>query len=67
MEKYPIHQALKIKTALTGVAQWAECHPANQKVARPTPGQGACLDCRPGPQLGACQKQPTQIDVSLVH
>ena len=50
--------------ALAGVAQWIECQPANQKVADLIPSQGTCLDCRPGPQWGARERQP-HIDVSL--
>ena len=49
--------------ALAGVAQWTEHHPANQKVAGLIPGQGTCLGCGPGPQLGACESQ--LIDISL--
>ena len=51
--------------ALTGVAQWVGCRPADQKVPGPIPGQGACLGHRPGPHLGACERQ--QIDASLTH
>ena len=50
--------------ALAGVAQGTECWPANLKVAGLIPGQGPCLGCGPGPQLGACERQP-HIDVSL--
>ena len=50
--------------ALAGVAQGNECQPMNQRVANLIPSQGACLGCRPGPQLGACKRQP-HIDVSL--
>ena len=39
--------------ALAGVAQWIEGRPENRKVAGLIPGQGTCLGCRPGPQLGA--------------
>ena len=39
--------------------------PANRKVAGLVPGQGTCLGCRLGPQLGACERQ--RIDVSLLH
>ena len=51
--------------ALAGVTQWIECQPANRKVTGSIPSQGTCLGCRPGPQLGACERQPT--DVSLTH
>ena len=37
--------------------------PVNQKVASLIPIQGTCLGRRPGPRLGACERQP--IDVSL--
>ena len=52
-------------SALTGVAQWTECQPENQKVTSLIPSQGTCLDCGPGPQLGACKRQ--LVDVSLTH
>ena len=47
------------------MAQWIECLPMNQKVACLFPGQGTCLGCGPGPQLGACEGQP--IDVPPSH
>ena len=50
--------------ALADVAQWIECPPANQRVTRSSAIQGTCLSCGPGPQLGACEKQP-HTDVSL--
>ena len=55
----------KTEAALAGVAQWTEHWPANPKVAGSgsVPGQGTCLGCGPGPQLGACERQP--IDVSF--
>ena len=53
----------KLKIALTVVAQCIECQPVNQKFAGSIPNQGTCWDCRLGPQLGACKRQP--IDVSL--
>ena len=46
-----------LPSALAGVAQWTECQHVNQKVADSVPSQGASLDCRPGPQLGACERQ----------
>ena len=54
----------KNKCALAGVAQWIECQPANQRVAGSIPSQGTCLDCGPGPQWGARERQP-HTDVSL--
>ena len=51
--------------ALAGVAQWTEAWPVNQKVAGLIPSQGTCLVCGPGPQLGECEKQLT--DVYLTH
>ena len=44
--------------ALAGMAQWTECRPANQKVTSSIPTHGTCLGCRPGPQMGACKRQP---------
>ena len=51
--------------AVVGVAQWIECWPLNQKVTSSIPTEGTCLGCRPGPHLGACDRQP--VDVSLAH
>ena len=36
--------------ALTGVAQWAERRPVNQKVTGLILSQGTSLGCEPGPQ-----------------
>ena len=47
-----------------GVSQWIEHQPANQRVAGSIPSQGTCLGHRPGPQCGACERQP-DMDVSL--
>ena len=52
------------RQALTGVAQWIEHQPVNQRVTGLIPSQGTCLGCRPGPQQGVCKRQP-HIDVSL--
>ena len=54
---------LNKKEALAGLAQWVERQPANQRVTGSIPSQGKCLGCRPGPQWGACGRQP-HIDVS---
>ena len=51
--------------ALVDVAQWIEHWTVNQKVTGSISGQGTCLGCRPGPQLGECKRQ--QINVSLTH
>ena len=56
---------LNVASALAGVAQWTEHGPVNQKVTSYIPRQGTCLGCRPGPQLGVCERQ--LIDVSLTH
>ena len=53
-----------VEIALSGVAQWIECWPANQRVANSIPIQGTRLGCGPGPQWGARERQP-HIDVSL--
>ena len=42
--------------ALPGVAQWAGCHPGNQKVAGSIPGQGTCLGCGFCPWSGCVQE-----------
>ena len=44
--------------ALTGVAQWVGHQTANQNVSGSIPSQDTCLGCGPGPQLGACERQP---------
>ena len=46
--------------ALTDVAQLVGCHTAKQKVTSSIPGQGTCLGCRPGPQLGCMQAATNQ-------
>ena len=51
--------------ALAGVAQWTERHPANQKVADLVSSQGTCPGCGPGPQLGACRRQPVNFSFLL--
>ena len=48
---------------MTGMDQWIEHLPVNQKIAGSIPSQGTCLGCTRGPLLGAYKKQP--IDVSL--
>ena len=48
-----------------GASHWTGGQPKNQNVARPIPSQDAFLGFRPGPQLGACERQP--INVSLAH
>ena len=53
-----------IGLALAGVAQWIECWSANPNVSDLIPSQDTCLGCGPGPQKGACKRQP-HIDVSL--
>ena len=49
-------------SALAGVTQWIECQPANQRVTGLIPSQGTHVGFRPGPQLGACEKE---LDVFL--
>ena len=49
-ENSMVETARKTDTHLTGVAQWIECQPANQRVAGSIPSQGTYLGCRPGPQ-----------------
>ena len=56
---------LKVTFAeLAGVAQWIECWPVNQSVAGLILGQGTCLGCGSGPQVGVRVRQP-HIDVSF--
>ena len=52
------------KTALAAVAQWIKRRPANQDVTGSIPSQGTCLGYRPGPQVGAHERQQ-HINVSL--
>ena len=53
-----------LELTIAGVAQGIEHGPANQRVASLIPSRDTCLGCGPGPQQGACQRQP-YIDVSL--
>ena len=50
-------------TALASVAQWIKYRIVSQNVAGLILGQGTCLSCRTGPQLGLCKRQ--SLDVSL--
>ena len=50
---------------LAGVAQWIEHQPVNQKVTGLIPGQGTCLGCGPGSQLGASERQPINVSLPL--
>ena len=63
IKKMPIK--ITVRAVLAGMAQWNEHRPVNWKVAGLIPSQGTCLGCRPGPQLGLCDRQP--IDVSFTH
>ena len=46
------------------MGQWIECQSVNQRGAGSIPSQGTFLGFGPGPQLGACERQP-HTDVSL--
>ena len=50
--------------ALTGVAQWAGRCPTSRKVVSSVPVEDTCLDCGPGPQLGACGRRPINVSLS---
>ena len=52
------------EVALAGVAQGTECRPANQRVTGSIPIHSTCLGCGPGPQLGACTRQLTNIPLT---
>ena len=54
-----------MRQALAGVAQWIECLPANLRVTGSIPCQGTRLGSRPGPQLGVCERQPTDVSLPL--
>ena len=56
-------QYQRVTVALTGVAQWIECWPANRCQFESQSGHS--LGCGPGPQLGACERQ--QIDISCTN
>ena len=47
--------------ALTGVAQRIGGHPANQKVISLIPVRAHAWVAGPGPQLGPCKRQPTDV------
>ena len=63
-KSHDMEKLLKWYIALASVAQWIEYWPANQRVTGSIPSQGTRLGCGPGPQQGACERQP-HIDVSL--
>ena len=50
---------------MIGAAQLAGRCPTKGKVAGLIPGQGTGVGCRPGPQLGLCKKQPTDVFLPL--
>ena len=58
-----------LKEALTGVAQWVECCPANQDITGLIPSWGIGLGCGPGPHWGCVRGNQlmflSPIDVSL--
>ena len=55
--------SLIFSIAMAGIAQWIEHQLANRKVPSSIPSRGTCLSGGPGPQFGACERQP--LDVSL--
>ena len=58
---------MRIRQVLTGVAQWAGCHPTKRKVTSPIPGQDTSPGCGPGPASGVCNHSVSisHINVSL--
>ena len=52
------------RVSMAGMTQWIDCCSPNPKVTGSIPSQDTCLGYRPGPQLGACQRQPHTV-VSL--
>ena len=52
-----IHQHIKHRIALTGVAQQIGHHPTDQKFTSLIPSQGTCLSSRPGPLMAAYKRQ----------
>ena len=62
-------KSIKKKIALTGVVQLVGQHPADRGVLGSIPGQGTCLGCGFGPQLGSVRHSqlmfPSRIHVSL--
>ena len=56
MGMFPNSLKFRYNWAQAGVAQWIECQPVNQEVTGSIPSQGTCLGCRPGPQLGVCDR-----------
>ena len=56
---------IKKKSALAGVAHRMEHLSVNQTVVGLIPHQGTCLGCRPGPQLGLCERQLTDVSLHL--
>ena len=65
MKETTAFHATRVGTStLAGVAQWIERWPVNWKVTGWISSQGMCLDCGPGLQWGACERQ-LHTDVSL--
>ena len=65
-KNFPSYSFKQYISTLVGVAQWNESWPVDGKVTGLIPSQGTCLGCGPGPQSGACERQP-HTDVSLTH
>ena len=63
---FKLNTKFEANMSLACVAQWTECWPVHQRVTSSIPGQGTCLDCGPGPQLGTWDKQP-HIDISSLY
>ena len=51
-------KSIYFKTSnLAGMAQSTELQTVNLTVAGSIPSQGTCLGCRPGSQVGVCERQ----------
>ena len=59
------YTAIKRTISPASVVQWVGHCPVNLKVTGSIPGQGTCLDCGLGPQLGAWKRH--LINVCLAH
>ena len=66
--KYPTLQkkaAEKTRRTLAAVGQWFEHQPENWRVAGSILCQDTRLGCGPGPQLGAYERQLTDVSLPL--
>lgn len=59
------HSSETMSPALAGGAPCTKRQPVSQRVSTSVPDQGTCPGCGPGPQGGACERQPTDVCLPL--